>query len=149
LIVGGRGFFSGHSPHESAFVNNIYSIELATGVVGTFGSLPSELASHCSALIDDQYIVLYGGTNGLRFFDSIVRYTIATKKWMLMTKQPKHCKSSKFFSEGRISASCVQCEDMIIFFGGSGFEKEWNDFLILPITDIKDDNNFSEINEIM
>jgi hypothetical protein len=63
----------------------IYSIELDTGKVENWGRLPSELGSHSSALIDDKYIILYGGTNGLRFFDSIVRYEISTKKWTLMT----------------------------------------------------------------
>jgi hypothetical protein len=39
--------------------------------------------------------------------------------------------------------------DLFILFGGSSIDKECNDFLILPIEHLKDDANFSEINEIM
>ena len=46
-------------------------------MVSEFGKLPSDLASHQSALIDDKFLIVYGGTNGLRFFDSVIRYTIA------------------------------------------------------------------------
>ena len=119
------------------------------GEVELLGTLPADLASHQSALIDDKYIVMYGGTNGLRFFDSIVRYSISDKRWMLMTRQPKHCKNSRFFQDGRFSCSSLQLCDMLIFFGGSCFEKECNDFLIIPLDHIRDDANFSEINEIM
>lgn len=114
------------------------------------GTLPADLASHSSALIDDKYLIVYGGTNGLRFFDSILRYSLEDKKWTLMTKQPAHCKSSRFFQDGRISGSSALClPDVLVFFGGSSFEKECNDFLILPVAHLRDDTNFSEINEIM
>jgi hypothetical protein len=61
---------------------------LTTGEVSEFGTLPSALASHVSAIVDDKFIVLYGGTNGYRFFDSILRYSIEKKQWTLMTKLP-------------------------------------------------------------
>jgi hypothetical protein len=125
-------------------------VDVTDGTVEIFGKLPADLASHQSALIDDKYIVMYGGTNGLRFFDSIVRYSIADKKWTLMTKQPKGCKSSRFFQDGRIScSSCLCLPDFFVLFGGSSIDKECNDFLILPLDHLRDDANFSEINEIM
>jgi hypothetical protein len=40
-------------------------------------------------LVDDRYIVVYGGTNGYKFFDSIVRYDIVEKRSQLMTKYPE------------------------------------------------------------
>lgn len=61
------------------FSDDIYSVELSTGKVSMFGSLPTGLGSHVSAIVDDEYILVYGGTNGLRFFDSIMRYEISTK----------------------------------------------------------------------
>jgi hypothetical protein len=51
-----------------------------------FGTLPSAIGSHVSFIVDDKYLVLYGGTNGFRFFDSILRYEISIKKWTLMTQ---------------------------------------------------------------
>jgi len=150
LVLGGRGIFPGQSLEEAAFHNEIYSIDLATGDVELFGTLPADLASHQSALINDEFLVMYGGTNGLRFFDSILKYSLADKKWTLMTQQPKHCKSSRFFQDGRISASSVLClPDLFVMFGGSSIDKECNDWLILPIAHLKDDANFAEINEIM
>ena len=60
-------------------------MELETGKVAQFGPLPTALGSHVSAIVDDKYLVVYGGTNGLRFFDSIMRYQIESREWTLMT----------------------------------------------------------------
>lgn len=38
---------------------------------------------------------------------------------------------------------------MVIIFGGCSAEGDYNDFLVLPISHLVDDNNFSEITEIM
>ncbi len=53
LILGGRGIFPGQNVEESAFHNEIYSIQLDSGEVEKLGTLPADLASHQSALIDD------------------------------------------------------------------------------------------------
>jgi hypothetical protein len=80
---------------------------LATKKVSLLGRLPSALGSHVSMLIDDKYLLVYGGTNGYRFFDSLMRYDIENKKWTLMMKYPECFKGSTFFTDGRIaSASC-------------------------------------------
>jgi hypothetical protein len=47
-------------------------------------------------LVEDRYIVLYGGTNGFKFFDNIVRYDIQEKRAMLMTKYPDQIAGSNF-----------------------------------------------------
>ena len=86
LLIGGRKLEVGQPMSEIVFSDDIYSIELATGKVALFGRLPTALGSHVSAIVDDKYLVVYGGTNGLRFFDSILRYEIETKEWTLMTK---------------------------------------------------------------
>lgn len=132
----------------------IYSVDISKGEeegkVDVFGQLPSDLGSHVSAMVDDKYLIVYGGTNGLRFFDSVLRYELFTKKWTLMTKQPENCKKSKFFQDGRIScASTLISNEVLVIFGGSAMEKDYNDFLIIHLAHIKDDNNFSEITEIM
>lgn len=83
----------------------MYSIELTSGKVALFGRLPTALGSHVSAIVDDKFLVVYGGTNGLRFFDSIMRYDIELKEWTLMTKQPQELVSSPFFQDGRIASA--------------------------------------------
>ena len=153
LIVGGRGMYSGQSVEQIAFHNAIFTVDLKEGEtygqVAEIGTLPSDLAAHQSALVDDKYLIVYGGFNGLRFFDSILRYDIAEKKWTLMLKQPSHCKDSRFFRFGRISSSSLCLPDVLVLFGGSSFDQDNNDFLVLPLSHLRDDANFSEINEIM
>ena len=73
------------------------SVNLETKKVSMFGKLPTALGAHISALIDDKYILIYGGTNGFRFFDSLLRYEIETQKWTLMTKYPKSFGGTTFF----------------------------------------------------
>ena len=67
----------------------IIQLDLKTGKVSDFATLPTGLASHTSYLIDDRYLMIYGGTNGLRFFDNVIRYDIQNKEWRLMTKYPE------------------------------------------------------------
>jgi len=86
LLIGGRKLEVGHQLADINFSDDMYTIELATGKVALFGRLPTALGSHVSAIVDDQFIVVYGGTNGLRFFDSLMRYNIEAKEWTLMTK---------------------------------------------------------------
>jgi hypothetical protein len=80
LIIGGRGIESGKpiSPDSISFQNSIFSIDTSTLHVSKLTDLPTSIASHSSVLINDRYIVIYGGTQGLRFFDNLLRYDIDT-----------------------------------------------------------------------
>ncbi len=154
LVIGGRGYFPGESFEQIAFQNTIYAIDVSKeqneGKVRVIGRLPSDLGSHVSAIIGNKYLLVYGGTNGGRFFDSVLRYDMDAEKWTLMTKQPENCKKSKFFQDGRIScASVLVSNELWVIFGGSALEKDYNDFLIIPVSHLMDDINFSEITEIM
>jgi len=149
LLIGGRKLEVGQPLASIAFSDDIYAIELASGKVSLFGRLPTECGSHVSAIVDDQYLVLYGGSNGMRFFDSILRYEIATREWTLMTKQPVDLISSSFFSDGRIAA----CGDQFgngfgLFFGGCSNERDCNDIMVVSFNHIRESTNFSVINEI-
>ena len=88
---------------RSPFRDTILSLDLDSGELSEFAQLPSALASQASAIIDDKYIVIYGGTNGLRFFDNVIRYDIAKKEWTLLTKYPENHKNSGFFKNGRFA----------------------------------------------
>lgn len=88
LLIGGRALEIGKELDQVMFSDVIYQICLDTGKVSQFCLLPSAIGSHVSCIIDDKYLVLYGGTNGLRFFDSILRFDLEFKLWTLMTKQP-------------------------------------------------------------
>lgn len=140
------------------FNEAIYEIDIATGSVYHLGTLPCALASHSSVLINDQYLIIYGGTNGLRFFDSVVRFDLTNKKCLMMTKYPKNVNkqngSMDFFSHGRISTSMVTTENigdngLILVFGGNSIERDHNEILIIPIEHALNSSNFEEINIIM
>ena len=73
---------------STPFRDVIIQLDLNTGKVDEFGELPTALASHTSYLIDDKYLLIYGGTNGLKFFDNVIRYDIQKKEWRLLTKFP-------------------------------------------------------------
>ena len=88
---------------KTPFRDTILSLDLTSGTLTEFAQLPSALASQTSVLIDDKYILIYGGTNGLRFFDNVIRYDIEKKEWTLMTKYPESQKSSGFFKDGRFA----------------------------------------------
>lgn len=105
LIIGGRALPQGAKLEEIQFSDIIYQIDLESGEVSEFGKLPSAIGSHISAVVDEKYLVLYGGTNGFRFFDSILRYSIEEKKWTLMTRQPQILQGSSFLQDGRIASS--------------------------------------------
>ena len=150
LIMGGRSLEVGKPLNEIAFSDTIYAIDLATYKVSIFGKLPSALGSHVSAIIDDKYLIVYGGTNGYRFFDSILRYDIEEKEWTLMTKQPEELKGSSFFTDGRIATSQAAFDKgFAVFFGGCSAENDCNDMIVVPYTHIRDDANFNVINEII
>lgn len=105
LVIGGRALPQGAKLEEIQFSDIIYQINLEDGVVSEFGKLPSPIGSHVSMLVDDTYIVLYGGTNGFRFFDNILRYSITDQKWTLLTKQPEGLQGHPFLQDGRIASS--------------------------------------------
>lgn len=88
---------------KTPFRDTILSLNLESGELSEFAQLPSALASQASTIIDDKYIFIYGGTNGLRFFDNVIRYDIEKKEWTLLTKYPESQKKSGFFKDGRFA----------------------------------------------
>ena len=133
------------------FRDDILALDVKSGVLSEFGKLPNAMASHTSALIGE-YILVYGGTNGLKMFDAVIRYHIPSKEWRLMTKYPDSQKGSSFFRDGRLSSvSCVTPGDdgVWILFGGCSATEDHADFLVLPKAHLLDDANFSTITEIM
>ena len=74
---------------SSPFRDMIMQLDLNTGNVEEFANLPTGLAAHASFLLDDKYLLIYGGTNGLKFFDNVIRYDIEKKEWRLLTKYPE------------------------------------------------------------
>ena len=72
----------------SPFRDEIISLNINTGKVTQFAQMPTAIASHASFMIGDDFIVLYGGTNGQTLFNSVIRYDIKQKRFMIMSKWP-------------------------------------------------------------
>ena len=69
------------------FRESILALDLESGEISEFARLPTGIASHTGTVIGD-YLFLYGGTNGLKFYDAVTRYDIKNKKWTTLTKYP-------------------------------------------------------------
>ena len=134
---------------SSPFREVIMSLDLNSGKVEEFAGLPTGLAAHASFMLDNKYLLIYGGTNGLKFFDNVIRYDIENKEWRLMTKYPESQKNSPFFKDGRfglVSAASPEGDDQIwVLFGGCTDAEDCKDFLVLHKSHMIDDSNFSVI----
>jgi len=133
----------------SPFRDVIISIDLNNGTISEFAQLPTALAAHSSYLIDDKFLVIYGGTNGLRFFDNVIRYDIEKKEWRMLQKYPETQKDSPFFKDGRFAGASAVGADTWLLFGGSSVDKDCNDFLVIKKEHLVEDSNFMVITEIM
>lgn len=115
--------------------------------------MPTAIASHASFMIGDDFIVLYGGTNGQTLFNSVIRYDIKQKRFMIMSKWPGGA-APKFQNDGRIAlvsaVGPVEDGDQIwVLFGGCSDTEDCNDFLVLRKKHLIDDSNFQEFNVII
>ena len=68
------------------YSETIFSVNILTGKVSIFGSLPTSIGGHVSFLVDNRYIVVLGGTDGYEILVSCWRYDITTAKWTKMIK---------------------------------------------------------------
>jgi len=139
LVVGGRTLVEG----EPGLSMSIYSINLIDGCkVTEFAQLPTPLCSHSSSLVSDRYLIVYGGTNGAEFFNSLLRLDLETKKWTLWKAPIK-------FTEGRIGTAMVQVEGCLCVFGGSAFEADHGDVMVISGEALREDGNFGECVSIL
>lgn len=86
LIVGGRT----HSSQQGfAYSETIFSVDILTGKVSIFESLPKSVGGHVSFLVDNRYIVILGGTDGYEILAECWRYDIVTAIWKKLVKFEK------------------------------------------------------------
>lgn len=78
LILGGRS--------KEEMSNIIYSLDINELTWSRIGEMPSIICSHASVLIQNRYIVIYGGFSGTSIFDTIRRYDIKENKWLTFMK---------------------------------------------------------------
>lgn len=141
LLMGGRSI--------EELSSAIYSLNIEELTWSKVGDMPSIVCSHSSTLIKNKYVITYGGFSGTSIFDSIIRYDIQNNKWLTFMKTINY-NSSEFFSDGRIATMMENANDeIIILFGGSSAIKDYNDVLCIKVDDLTNDENFSEITQVL
>lgn len=141
LILGGR--------NRDELTNGIYSLDINELVWHRIGEMPSIMCSHASVLIKNRYVIVYGGFSGTSIFDSIRRYDIKENKWLtFMKSQADH--TCEFFSDGRIATAMENANDeIVLMFGGCSISKDYNDTFCFLVDDLVNDDNFSEITQVL
>lgn len=141
LILGGRS--------NTCLSDGVYDLDLEELTWTKIGDMPCAWCSHSSVLINNRYVIVYGGFSGTSILDSIRRFDIQNKKWLTYTKSDDHS-NSEFFSDGRI-ATAMECakDDIVLLFGGSSPSKDYNDTFCLKVEDLTNSNNYSEITLVL
>jgi len=126
--------------------NKMYRINLNTFNCEFVTNLPVTLCSF-SCVLYKYFIIIYGGTDGITFFNDIIVYNITNSKWAKSKSQihaelVKNDPNLSLFL-GRIGSSMsidYESEQLLIF-GGSSIHKDTNYTCVLKLKDLLDDNN--------
>lgn len=141
LILGGRT--------PDSLSSAIYRLDLEELQWSKIGDMPSIMWSHASVMVKNRYVIVYGGFSGTAIFDSIRRYDVQTNKWLTFMKSEADT-SCEFFTDGRIATAMANANDeIVLMFGGSSAQKDYNDTFCLKVEDLTNDDNFSEITQVI
>lgn len=141
LVFGGRTYDKVDPENTLRFVNEIYCLDLETRIWSILGSFPVPIGSHAATLVVNRYLVTYGGTNGMKFFDTIMRFDLETKSCLMYTNS-KHAVSD-FFKMGRLASTIENAlDEIVVLFGGCNLEKDCNDVLVIKVEDLINDQHF-------
>lgn len=164
LVVGGRAtdmvlynqMMSGQQVAQdpSSLSANIYQLNLDTKEWSVLTQLPTPVCSHCSTLLMNRYLILYGGLNGISLNKTIVRVDLETLEFRTYAPGGDISNYLGALAEGRLATSMATTshdsdEGLVVLFGGSSIQEDYSDLLTIPIRDLVDDSNFKEITEIM
>jgi len=121
--------------------NEIFAYNLESKTWELFFSLPYKLCSF-SAVIIKNFIVIYGGTDAVYFYNDIILLNIDTKKWFKSKIAPQEAEVGY---GGKIATMSSCDEEFYIIFGGSSLSNDSNDIFILKHEELLDVNNLIEI----
>lgn len=123
LIIGGRT--------SQGISNEILAVNLAENSSFLLKTLPHGLCAHSSFLRNDE-LFLYGGTDGFGFLNILYNYRINSDILFKVSLDEE----IKGF-QARIAASVTSfCEGELVIFGGSGFEEEKNEVLLVKTKEV-------------
>lgn len=137
-ILGGRLYDS--------IDNKIYKINLTTLKIDSdFTKLPTALCSFAYCLYKN-YVIIYGGTDGVSFLNSITIYNLNNNKWA-KSKLSFDIKGQEVKLDGKIGShmSIDEENDSLIIFGGSSIHEDSNETQIFSLSALLNENNLIKI----
>ena len=89
---------------------------------------PIGIAAAGSTLINNRYVILYGGTDGVKFLNNFYLYDIIEDVW-------KESDPTKFIKDvsGKISSCLGVADKYLLIYGGCGIEQEFGNVELIPI----------------
>lgn len=138
FILGGRLYDS--------IDNKIYKVNLATlKVQSDFSRLPCSLCSFAYAIYKN-YLIIYGGSDGVSFLNSIFIYNLNNNKWA-QSKFNFDINGQVVKIDGKIGSqmSVDEENDILIIFGGSTIHEDSNETYILSLTALLNENNLIKV----
>ena len=109
IVVGGRE--TTFEPQVAQkFSDEIWEFDFEEKKWTVLCQLPTPIAAHAASLVQNRYLILYGGTNGAQFFDNIQRFDLQTKE-MLMLSSFEGDFTCDFFKMGRLATQMENAGD--------------------------------------
>ncbi|EGR29511.1 kelch motif family protein, putative [Ichthyophthirius multifiliis] len=115
IIIGGR-------EHEK-IKNEIYALNLQSFHIKKFKEMPFGLCAHTSVIVND-LIYIFGGTNGLEFFDKFLIFSLSNYKFYEFDISDSEKKKKIIKPRMASSMSYDPVTKNICVFGGAGFDDE-------------------------
>jgi len=123
IVIGGRTL--------DKISNEILAVDLNKWTCTTLFKLPHGICSHCSLIVGDE-LYIYAGTDGAGFLNYLYSYGLKSGvlKRFVVEDELKSI-------GGRIAANLVEDgEGNLMIFGGSTFEEEKNDVIVIKRKEI-------------
>jgi hypothetical protein len=133
--------------------NKIYRINLTAETetnCEVIGELPSRLCSF-SFTIYKQFLILYGGTDGVSFLNDIIILNLVTNRWakskIQINSELINNDQNLFGFLGRIGSmmSIDTSNGTLVIFGGSSLHKDNNFTCVISLKELLDENNLCSI----
>jgi len=123
LVIGGR--IIGDISSE------IWTYEIEKNIWTRKKVCPIKIAAAGSTIYKDQFIFIFGGTDGQGFLNDLWIYDIIKDEW----KKFDPSKLSKILKDasGKIAVSMEVTDEYLIMFGGCGIEQEFGNVDIIPL----------------
>jgi len=137
-IFGGRLY---DSIDKNMFRINLTNLKIESD----FTNLPCSLCSFSYSLYKN-YLIIYGGTDGINFLNNLYIYNLNNNKWA-KSKLYNGKNGIDFSVDGKIGShmSIDEESDLLVIFGGSSIHQDTKDTCIISISELLNENNLIQV----